>query len=114
MNMKTMRRAILSFMMVAALAACNLPVTPTPLVEPTTTPAPTAEPQAAPEPLGAACVVGTWQITNLADYLSEALPQMVEGASLTPGEVSGSLTVRPRIEVSTRFGRSLPFPSTLP
>lgn len=91
MNMTKLRLAALSLLLVTVLAACNLPVTPTPLPEPTALPAPTQD-ASEPAAIGSACVVGTWQVSNLAEYVGAALPQMVEGAQISLGEMSGGLT----------------------
>ncbi len=92
MNFSKMRLAALGLMVTLILSACNMPITPTPHPTSTPTPAPQPTEAAAPSEMGAACVVGTWQVNNLAEYLQAALPQMIEGATVSVGEVSGNLT----------------------
>jgi hypothetical protein len=91
MKSMNVRLPALGLLMLFLLAACNLPVTPTPVPTPTAIPQPT-QPQPTPAGIGAACVVGTWQIDNLSEYLQTALPQMIDGADVQVEETSGKLT----------------------
>lgn len=93
MNLTKKRFRALGLLLTLLLAACNMPLTPTP--HPSPTPTLTPEPPKAPTAsaaAGAACVAGTWQINNLSDLLQTILPQMIEGAQVQVGEITGSLT----------------------
>lgn len=105
MRLKTMRLWALGLMAVLLLTACNMPITPTPHPTPTQPPAPTAD---VPAASGGACLTGTWQISNLSEYLNMALPQMIEGATVKVGEVSGNLTYTFN-EDSTTVGKAQDF-----
>ncbi len=93
MKLTKMRLALTGLVAVMLLSACNLPVTPTPFPTAAPSEAPTSEPST-PEPgaIGAACVVGTWQVVDLQSYIQDMLPVMVEGAELQVKDVSGNLT----------------------
>lgn len=90
MNSKIVRLPALGLLVALLLAACNMPITPTQLPEPTATIAPTLESGSATT--GAACLVGTWQIADLNQYMQSVLPQMIEGAQAQIKDVSGVLT----------------------
>lgn len=90
MNWKLLRRVALGVGMVLLLAACNLPINPTQTPEPTPTSVPPLELGSAST--GAACLVGTWQIDDLNQYMQAVLPQMIEGAQAQIKDVSGVLT----------------------
>lgn len=89
MKMMNVRLAALTLLVTLLLAACNMPITPTPFPTSTPEPPPVEE---APNTIGAACLVGTWQVNNLQNYLQAVLPQMIEGAAIEIEETSGSLT----------------------
>jgi hypothetical protein len=89
MNSKTMRLPALGVLMILLLAACNMPITATPLPAPTLTVEP---PAVDPNLAGAACLVGSWQMNDFNQYLQTALPQVTEGVEVQIEEVSGSLT----------------------
>jgi hypothetical protein len=89
MKRTKMRLTALGLFITILLAACNMPITPTPPPPPTSTPQP-VEPE--PAVSDAACIVGTWQVNNLASYLQAALPSLIKDATVEVGEVTGSLS----------------------
>lgn len=89
MKMTNVRITALILLVALLLTGCNMPITPTPYPTPTPQPPPT---EAAPNTIGAACLVGSWQINNLQNYLQAIIPLMVEGATIEIEETSGSLT----------------------
>lgn len=76
----------------APAATATTPPTDTPV--PTATAAPTAAPTEAPTatPTAAACLVGTWQATNFAEYMEASFEAAGEGVEVTV-ETSGRLLI---------------------
>ena len=89
MNSKKMRLPAFGVLMILLLAACNMPITATPLPAPTLTVEP---PAGDPNLTGSTCLVGAWQMNDFNQYLQTALPQVTEGVEVQIEEVSGSLT----------------------
>ncbi len=91
MRLTKLRLVALGALLVMVLSACNMPITPTPLPLLTETQQPTPA-EVFQDGEGASCLVGTWQFSDVQQYIDAALPQMIEDAQVEIKGVSGGLT----------------------
>ncbi len=85
-----------AILMILALPACSLPfpgifpATPTLTPTPTNTPVPTPTP--APTQVGSACLVGTWEMKDVASYIISVIPtDILPDKNVTVKDTSGTI-----------------------